>query len=100
MREHLTAIKGKSMAAQIERRLGALEARDGGNDRPALLVVRYIVAPGHLDAEPLGIEAAPPYLNAVDRLPGESWTDFAKRLRGMIAHLPAGSAVRVTTRDA
>jgi hypothetical protein len=69
MREHSVAINGKSMAAKTERRLGTLEARDGGNDRPVLLVVRYIVAPGHLDAEPLGIEAAPPYLNAVDRLP-------------------------------
>ncbi|MFZ2652781.1 MAG: hypothetical protein WA210_21995 [Burkholderiaceae bacterium] len=86
------------MAAQIERRLMALEARDGENEQAVLLIVRFIVTPGHLDAEPLGIEAAPPHLPAVDRLPGEGWNDFCERLSGMIAHQPAGTVVRVISR--
>ena len=88
------------MATMIERRLAALEARLGADEQRFLIVVRFIVSPGHLDAEPLGIEAALPYLPAVDRAPGESWDAFTARLRGMLGPVPAGTVVRVVTRDA
>jgi hypothetical protein len=82
----------------IARRLDALEARHGGTE--PLLVLLRIVTPGFLDLFPSGTEPAPPWLPAVDRLPGESWDDFGDRLESMIAHLPAGTVVRAISRDA
>lgn len=87
------------MAAQIERRLLALEAREGGEHEPLLMLIR-LVTPGHLDLYPLGTLAAPPWLPAVNRLEGESWDDFGDRLRGMIAHHPPGTVVQVVSRNA
>jgi len=84
------------MPAQIERRLQALEARRIAPRAP-LLIVRRVVAPGQCDKYPAGTRAAPPYLPAVDRLPSEGWGDFTTRLRGMIAHHPAGTVVRVVS---
>ena len=81
----------------LEPRITALEARHVGIE--PLLILRRIVSPGSLDACPMGTLPAPPHLPAVDRLPGESWDDFGARLAGMVAHLPAGTVVRVTSRD-
>ena len=87
------------MAAQIERRLAALEARDTAGRDSLRLIIRRIVARGHLDAEPTGIEAEPPHFpEAVDCLPRERWHGFTARLLGMLAHLPATSVVRVIAR--
>ncbi len=88
------------MTAQVERRVSALEARDGGRPRLLLVVVR-VVSPGNPDAEPAGINAAPPHFPAsVDRLPGEAWGAFTARLEGRLSHLPAGTVVRVATCNA
>ena len=86
------------MAATTERRLAALEAQQGNDEQRFLIVVRFAVSPGHLDAEPVGIEAAPPYLPAVDRALGESWDAFTARLCRMLSLVPAGHVVRVVTR--
>ena len=83
----------------LEPRITALEASHG-NMREPLLVLRCIVAPGSLDACPTGTLPAPPHLPAVDCLQGESWEDFSARLGRMIAHLPPGTVVQVTSRDA
>lgn len=82
----------------LEPRITALEASHG-NMREPLLILRRIVSPGFLDLYPSGTLPAPPHLPAVDRLPGESWEDFSARLGGMIAHLPPGTVVQVTSRD-
>ena len=82
----------------LEPRIGALEARHRGMREP-LLILRRIVSPGFLDACPMGTLPAPPHLPAVDCLPGESWEGFTARLGGMIAHLPPGTVVQVTSRD-
>ncbi len=82
----------------VEPRIGALEARHRGMREP-LLILRRFVTPGCLDMYPSGTLPAPPHLPAVDRLPGESWEGFSARLGRMIAHLPAGTVVRVTSRD-
>ena len=82
----------------LEPRITALEARHGNMTEPFLIILRA-VAPGCLDLHPSGTRPAPPHLPAVDRLPGESWDDFGARLAGMVAHLPAGTVVRVTSRD-
>ena len=86
--------------ATIERRIDALEA--AGTGAPSLLlIVRYVVGAGGLDAEPAGIHAAPPHFPApVDRLPGEAWDAFTARLEGRLTHLPHGSVVRVVSRNA
>ncbi|MBP6252009.1 MAG: hypothetical protein KA387_04600 [Rubrivivax sp.] len=83
----------------LEPRITALEASHG-NMREPLLILRRIVSPGSLDACPMGTLPAPPHLPAVDCLPGESWEDFGERLAGMVAHLPPGTVVQVTSRDA
>ena len=83
----------------VEPRIGALEARHRGMREP-LLILRRFVTPGCLDMYPSGTLPAPPHLPAVDRLPGESWEGFTARLGGMIAHLPPGTVVQVTSRDA
>lgn len=80
----------------IEARLASLEARQP--ERKPLLILRQIIEPGNLDALPVGTWPAPPYLPAIDALPGEGWEAFSTRVRGMIAHLPAGTAVRVVSR--
>lgn len=82
----------------LEPRITALEAWRGAMREP-LLIVRRVVSPGYLDLYPSGTLPAPPHLPAVDCLPGESWEDFGARLGGMIAHLPAGTVVRVTSRN-
>ena len=87
------------MTVTTARRLAALEARHGVLLEP-LLLIRRIVTPGQLDEYPTGTLAAPPYLPAVDRLPGESWNEFCHRLGGMIAPLPSGVVVQVISRDA
>ena len=83
----------------LEPRITALEASHG-NMREPLLILRRIVSPGYLDACPTGTLPAPPHLPAVDCLQGESWEDFSARLGRMIAHLPPGTVVQVTSRDA
>ncbi len=82
----------------LEPRITALEASHG-NMREPLLILRRAVTPGSLDLYPSGTLPAPPHLPAVDRLQGESWDDFGARLGGMVAHLPAGTVVRVTSRN-
>ena len=57
----------------LEPRITALEARHVGIE--PLLILRRIVSPGYLDACPTGTLPAPP-------------------------HLPAGTVVQVTSRDA
>ena len=81
----------------LEPRITALEARHGNMTEPFLIILRA-VAPGCLDLHPSGTRPAPPHLPAVDRLPGESWEDFGERLGGMVAPLPAGTELTVTTR--
>jgi hypothetical protein len=54
-----------------------------GRQRIRLIVVRY-VDPRDPDRLPDGIEAAPPYLPAVDRRPGETWEDFVDRIGDML----------------
>ena len=39
------------MSTSIERRIAALEQACGAQDKPQLLVVRFVVGPGQLDAE-------------------------------------------------
>ena len=82
----------------LEPRITALEASHG-NMRDPLLILRRAVTPGSLDLYPSGTLPTPPHLPAVDRLQGESWDDFGARLGGMVAHLPAGTVVRVTSRN-
>ncbi len=88
------------MSATIQRRIEALEADGNGNERPLLLIVRFIM-PVEGEADPVGINAAPPHFpQPVDRLPGESWEAFTDRLECMLSHLPGGSVVRVFSREA
>ena len=87
------------MSATMQRRIEALEETVKGKERPVVLIVRFIV-PMQDEADPVGIEAAPPYFpKPVDRLPGESWEAFTSRLQGMLSHLPGGSFVRVISRE-
>jgi hypothetical protein len=86
------------MTAPILKRLEALEAAGNGTERPVLLIVRFLVSVEG-EADPLGIDAAPPHFpEPVDRLPGESWDAFTDRLQGMLSHLPGGKVVRVFSR--
>ena len=88
------------MSATIQRRIEALEADGNGNERPLLLVVRFIM-PVEGEADPVGINAAPPHFpQPVDRLPDESWEAFISRLEGMLLHRPGGAVVRVVFRTA
>ena len=88
------------MSASIQRRVEALEADGTGEERPLLLIVRVIM-PVEGEADPVGIDAAPPHFpQPVDRLPGKSWEAFTDRLECMLSHLPGGSAVRVFSREA
>lgn len=82
----------------VELRITTLER--ASPQREPLLILRRFVTPGCLDTYPSGTLPAPPHLPAVDRLPGESWEGFTARLGGMIAHLPPGTVVQVTSRDA
>ena len=81
----------------VELRITTLER--ASPQREPLLILRRAVTPGSLDLYPSGTLPAPPHLPAVDRLQGESWDDFGARLGGMVAHLPAGTVVRVTSRN-
>ena len=87
------------MSAAIQRRIEALEAGGNCNERPLLLIVRFIM-PVEGEAEPIGIDAAPPHFpQPVDRLPGESWEAFTDQLQDRLSHLPRGSVVRVFSRE-
>lgn len=87
------------MSAAIQRRIEALEVK-GGNERPVLLIVRRLVL-SEGGSDPVGINAAPPHFpKPVAGLPSESWEAFINRLEGMVSHLPAGSVVRVFSREA
>jgi len=73
--------------ADIRRRLEAIEARDGeGAARTLVLMMRG----QHADGQPLGIDAVPPYLQAADRAPGETWPEFLARIGDM---LPARASI-------
>lgn len=88
------------MSATIQRRIEALEVKGKDNERPVLLIVRFIM-PVEGGVDPVGINAAPPHFpQPVDRLTGESWEAFTDRLEGMVSHLRGGSVVRVFSREA
>lgn len=88
------------MTTTMQRRIEALEFAGKGNERPVLLIVRFLVATDR-EAHPVGIRAAPPHFpEPVDRWPGESWGAFTNRLEDMLSHLPRGSVVRVFSREA
>ena len=87
------------MSSTIQRRVEALEADGNGNEPPLLLIVRFIM-PVEGEADPVGINAAPPHFpQPVDRLPGESWEVFTDRLEGMLSHAPSGSVIRAIARQ-
>ena len=88
------------MTTTMHRRIDALEFAGNGKERPVLLIVRFVM-PVEGEADPVGIDAAPPHFpQPVDRLPGESWEAFTDRLECMLSHLPGGSVVRVFSREA
>ena len=87
------------MSAQILKRVEALEGRGTGGTNPMLVLVSFI-APREGGPDPVGIDAAPPHFPApLDRLPGERWDAFTKRLEGMLSCLPGGSVVLAFARS-
>ena len=87
------------MSSPILKRVEALEGRGAGGAQPMLVIVSG-VAPRQGERDPIGIDAAPPHFPvAVDRLTGESWDAFTKRLEGMLSYLPGGSVVLAFARS-
>ena len=81
------------MNAPILKRVEALEGRGTGGTNSMLVIVNFL-AKRDIEPDPVGIEAAPPHFpTAVDRLTGENWDAFTKRLTGMLSHMPAGGVV-------
>ena len=81
------------MSAPILKRVEALEGRGTSGAHPMLVIVSFI-ATRDGEPDPVGIDAAPPHFPVpVDRLTGESWDAFTKRLEGTLSQLPGSSVV-------
>ena len=87
------------MSSPILKRVEALEGRGTGGTNPMLVIVSFI-APRGGRPDPVGIDAAPPHFpEPIDRLIGESFDGFTKRLKGMLSHLPGGLVVLASSRN-